>query len=640
MHLRNGRVIGPTLQETPTMSVNKIPSGTPAHHRHATQKPTVAERSHGHKEAPPQGTDLPNVMPGDSPFVTWDQFQSAMTVIRTVIGGTGAPGATTPILSEDGSTMQAFLLRIERRYTQMGLEPREWGNALIDHLVGPALTHCMYLRRTIDLSDGATVQRRLLERFDRTMSQSQLLTELTKVRWNGDPKEYTDQFAAVAERGLGLAPDEIADYYCAGLPTGLHLLITNNGHVKCHDGHAEGSQPLLETRRESGSASILSEETPDATTDNRKKSAEATEDGYRSDATEIVPHWWREACTKESYDQGGAFCCVGAMAVLRVELAGSPSLGLDWLTEHKVAWYFQSDKLRTYVNGQWCELPVLRTCEATLQGDSPTVVHPRTPEEQAYEILAKQVAGISAEEAAIFLRPPPRRFKSHAKTKAKARITSLLRQAAADTKDLKAPLYGLHLILALPEAGFAVPLRLSDEWQDALCCALIGNQPTSSGWRSPSASTASVAAESDEESPWPMAKLEHTLFDEWITSPEAQDIPCEVAQVLYEYRAVFPDTLPKGLPPKLPHDRHILLVPGKLPAKSAIYRMTPYQLTFHKQEILKLSENGWIGPTYSPIRSPTIMVNKRENGIRSRRYRTHHPFAMATRPRTLVFNHA
>ncbi|CDJ64248.1 hypothetical protein ENH_00064290 [Eimeria necatrix] len=188
-----------------------MPSRTPAHHRHTTPKPTVAERPYGHKETLPQVLTMTNAMPGDSPFVTWDQFHSAVNVIRTVIGGTVESSATTPILPEDGSTMQAFLLRIERRYTQMGLGPREWGNALIDHLVGPALTYWMYLRRTLDLSDSATVQRRLLERFDRTMSQSQLLTELAKVRWNGNPKEYTDRFAAVAERGLGSAPDELSD---------------------------------------------------------------------------------------------------------------------------------------------------------------------------------------------------------------------------------------------------------------------------------------------------------------------------------------------------------------------------------------------------------------------------------------------
>ncbi|CDJ66713.1 hypothetical protein ENH_00024190 [Eimeria necatrix] len=158
------------------MSVNKMASGTPAHHRHATPKPAVAERPRGHKEAPPQVIPMANVMPGDSPSVTWDPFQSAVSVIRTAKVATRESGATFPILPEDGSTMQAFLLRIERRYTQMGLELREWGNALID----PALTYWMYLRRTIDLSDWATVQRRLLERFDKTMSQSQLLTELAK----------------------------------------------------------------------------------------------------------------------------------------------------------------------------------------------------------------------------------------------------------------------------------------------------------------------------------------------------------------------------------------------------------------------------------------------------------------------------
>ena len=54
--------------------------------------------------------------------------------------------------------------------------------------------------------------------------------------------------------------------------------------------------------------------------------------------------------------------------------------------------------------------------------------------------------------------------------------------------------------------------------------------------------------------------------------------------------------------------------------------MTPDQLTFHKQEIAKLSDNGWIGPTYSPICSPTIMVDKRDDGFGERKMR-------------MVFNH-
>ncbi|CDJ41446.1 hypothetical protein, conserved [Eimeria tenella] len=495
------------------MSVSKMQSGTPAHHCHATPMPTVAERPHGDKEAPPQVIHMTTVMPGDSSFVTWDQFQSAMSVIRTVIGVTVESGAMTPILPEDGSTMQAFLLRFDRRYTQMGLEPREWGNALIDHLVA------------LD--------------------------------------EYTGRFVAVAERGLDVSPDELADYYCTGLPTDLHLLITNNGRVKyqsweqaataaaclyepkqsvlelrernsraiwaaiqangprrcqeienrsggtyancfeCqgrgHPAHVcpgkgertkrlgeickkcgglrhyarEWTQPLSETRWESGSASILSEEAPEATTDSNRKPGEAIEDSYRSDATDIVPHWWWETCTKERYDQGGALCYMGTTAVLRVEPAGSPC---EALLDTGASRSFISPKTVERLQLKVGRLPeehrftvaaVVRvtdrwTGEAQLQGDIPTVVHPTNPAEQAHEILVKQVAGISAEEAAIFLRPPPRRYKSHAKNKAKARITSLVRQAAADTKNLRAPLHGLHLILALHEAGSTVSLRFSD----------------------------------------------------------------------------------------------------------------------------------------------------------------------------------
>ncbi|CDJ67316.1 hypothetical protein ENH_00034510 [Eimeria necatrix] len=44
-------------------------------------------------------------------------------MIRNVIGGYEESGAMLPILPEDGSTVQAFLLRSERRYIQMGLDP-------------------------------------------------------------------------------------------------------------------------------------------------------------------------------------------------------------------------------------------------------------------------------------------------------------------------------------------------------------------------------------------------------------------------------------------------------------------------------------------------------------------------------------
>ncbi|CAK51363.1 hypothetical protein e1012e08.tmp0301 [Eimeria tenella] len=58
-------------------------SVTLAHHPHATPKPTVAGRPHGHKEAAPQVLPMNNVMLGESPFVTRDQFQSATSRFKT-----------------------------------------------------------------------------------------------------------------------------------------------------------------------------------------------------------------------------------------------------------------------------------------------------------------------------------------------------------------------------------------------------------------------------------------------------------------------------------------------------------------------------------------------------------------------------
>ncbi|CDJ62567.1 Reverse transcriptase, related [Eimeria necatrix] len=296
-------------------------------------------------------------------------------------------------------------------------------------------------------------------------------------------------------------------------------------------------------------------------------------------------------------------------------------VGLDWLTEHRVAWYFQSDKLRTYVNGQWCDLPVVRATDATQRNGSTLGTRQRTPAEQAYDILAKQVADMTREEATALLRPPSKRFKPPSRGKRKAVVAALLQQASESAACIRQPLQGLYVILALPAMESDVALRLVEEWQGALCCALVETSPSNPHRQCLKALPASAFPDEEETSPWPTAKLEYSQFHTWLTSVEAQATPRVILDVLCAHRAVFPDKLPSGLPPKRPHDHRILLVPGKLPTKSSIYRMTPEQLLFHKQEIAKLSANGWIGPTYSPICAPTIMVDKRSDGTGERKMR-------------------
>ncbi|CDJ67238.1 Reverse transcriptase, related, partial [Eimeria necatrix] len=264
-------------------------------------------------------------------------------------------------------------------------------------------------------------------------------------------------------------------------------------------------------------------------------------------------------------------------------------VGLDWLTQHRVAWYFQSDKLRTYVNGQWCDLPVVRATEATQRNGSTQGTRQRTPAEQAYDILAKQVADMTREEATALLRPPTKRYKPPSRGKREAVVAALLQQVSESAAFIHHPLQGLYVILALPAMESDVALRLVEERQGALCCALVETSPSNPHRQCLKVLPASAYPDDEETSPWPTAKLEYSKFDTWLTSEEAQETPRVILEVLCAHRAVFPDKLPIRLPPKRPHDHRILLVPGKLPTKSAIYRMTPEQLLLHKQEIAKLS---------------------------------------------------
>ncbi|CDJ47720.1 hypothetical protein EBH_0039570 [Eimeria brunetti] len=296
-------------------------------------------------------------------------------------------------------------------------------------------------------------------------------------------------------------------------------------------------------------------------------------------------------------------------------------LGFDWLTKHRVAWHFQSDKLRTYLNGQWRELPLVRSRRDDRIANGHQVPPKRTPAEEAYDLLARQVAEVSETEIAALLRPPPKRTKPRAEPGKEMTIKDLIEQARANASGLQTPLEGLNLVLALPEVDNSVAQRLSKIHQGALCCAIFSPDNPRAEEAHPSLSVDTTPGSDDEVSSWHTTKLDFTLFDTWMQSPVSQDLPQEIREMLQTHGQVFPDNLPPGLPPKRPHDHHILLAPGRLPAKSAIYRMTPEQLQFHKQEISKLSAHGWIGPTYSPICVPTITADKRDDGTGDRKMR-------------------
>jgi hypothetical protein len=91
---------------------------------------------------------------------------------------------------------------------------------------------------------------------------------------------------------------------------------------------------------------------------------------------------------------------------------------------------------------------------------------------------------------------------------------------------------------------------------------------------------------------------------------EIQDIP-----VVCEFPDVFPEDLPR-LPPERDVEFVIELKPGTTPISRRSYRMPSNELAELKTQLQDLLEKGFIRPSSSPWRCPTIFVKKKDQMLR------------------------
>ncbi len=90
----------------------------------------------------------------------------------------------------------------------------------------------------------------------------------------------------------------------------------------------------------------------------------------------------------------------------------------------------------------------------------------------------------------------------------------------------------------------------------------------------------------------------------------------ETKRMMDEFRDVFPDELPKGLPPKRTIDHQIELMPGSSPPYRPTFRMSPLELQEVKKQVDELLEQGKIQLSKSPYGSPVLFVKKKEGNLR------------------------
>jgi len=97
---------------------------------------------------------------------------------------------------------------------------------------------------------------------------------------------------------------------------------------------------------------------------------------------------------------------------------------------------------------------------------------------------------------------------------------------------------------------------------------------------------------------------------------EGLDLPIQVKELLEEFKGVFPDELPKGLPPIRGIEHLIDLVPGaSLPNRPA-YRCNLEEAKEIQRQVGELLEKGYVRESLSPYSVPTLLVPKKDGTMR------------------------
>ena len=102
------------------------------------------------------------------------------------------------------------------------------------------------------------------------------------------------------------------------------------------------------------------------------------------------------------------------------------------------------------------------------------------------------------------------------------------------------------------------------------------------------------------------------------TSASTQPDPLEAVrrEVIEQFRDVFPDELPAGLPPSREVDHRIELTPGASPPSRPTFRLNQKELGELKTQLEGLMKSGFIQPSKSPFGAPILFVKKKDGTMR------------------------
>ncbi|XP_023645768.1 uncharacterized protein LOC111832601 [Capsella rubella] len=115
----------------------------------------------------------------------------------------------------------------------------------------------------------------------------------------------------------------------------------------------------------------------------------------------------------------------------------------------------------------------------------------------------------------------------------------------------------------------------------------------------------------------PTCKMLLLVFkDDVIVGPKEPYVPDEIKSILEKYKDVFPEELPKGLPPIRGIEHQIDLIPGaQLPNRLA-YRVNPDEAKELERQVADLMKQGYVRESLSPCAVPVLLVPKKDGSWR------------------------
>ena len=93
---------------------------------------------------------------------------------------------------------------------------------------------------------------------------------------------------------------------------------------------------------------------------------------------------------------------------------------------------------------------------------------------------------------------------------------------------------------------------------------------------------------------------------------DLNDLPLPISSLLQEYADVYPDELPRGLPPVRGIEHQIEFVPGASLPNRAAYRASPAETAELQKQVEDLMDKGYVRESLSPCAVPVILVPKKD----------------------------